>query len=198
MAHGDAREGKWRGKRRVEWVASSLSLHLRNMVYPALLPLMRTTRLPVVDWTDAPADLNGLVRFPERPNLVSARVPSRFKRAILKFVWRHYPLFTLVRYIYGNFPLYQPWFLSLNFMWYRNNILLRSISRTYNIACTFLKKEPTVTNKHTHIVNNTQSELLQVPWDACREDRDAHSLLRIHHTILQSFRLVRCILWVWF
>jgi hypothetical protein len=28
----------------------------RNMVYPALLPLMRTPRLSVVDWTDAPAD----------------------------------------------------------------------------------------------------------------------------------------------
>jgi hypothetical protein len=27
----------------------------RNMVYPALLPLMRTPRLPVVDRTDAPA-----------------------------------------------------------------------------------------------------------------------------------------------
>ena len=26
----------------------------RSMVYPALLPLMRTPRLPVVDWTDAP------------------------------------------------------------------------------------------------------------------------------------------------
>jgi hypothetical protein len=35
----------------------------RNMVYPALLPLMRKPRLPVVDWTDAPADLNGLVHF---------------------------------------------------------------------------------------------------------------------------------------
>jgi len=46
------------------------------MVYPALLPL------PVVDWTDAPANLNGLVRFAERPNLVSARVPSHFKRAV--------------------------------------------------------------------------------------------------------------------
>ena len=49
---------------------------LMNWVYPALLPLMRTPRLPVVDWTDAPADLNGLVRFAERRNLVSARVPS--------------------------------------------------------------------------------------------------------------------------
>jgi cellulose synthase/poly-beta-1,6-N-acetylglucosamine synthase-like glycosyltransferase len=54
----------------------------RNMVYPALLPLMRTPRLPVVDWTDAPADLNGLARFAERRNLVSARVPSHFKRSL--------------------------------------------------------------------------------------------------------------------
>jgi len=46
------------------------------MVYPALLPLMRTPRLLVADWTDAPADLNGLVRFAERRNLVSVRVPS--------------------------------------------------------------------------------------------------------------------------
>jgi hypothetical protein len=48
------------------------------MVYPALLPLMRTPRLPVVDWTDAPADFSGLVRFAERRNLVSACVPSHF------------------------------------------------------------------------------------------------------------------------
>ena len=48
------------------------------MVYPALLPLMRTPRMPVVVWTDAPADLNGLVRFAEKRNLVSARVPSHF------------------------------------------------------------------------------------------------------------------------
>ena len=52
------------------------------MVYPALLPLMRTPRLPVIDWTDAPADLNGLVRFAERRNLVSARVPPRFNRRL--------------------------------------------------------------------------------------------------------------------
>jgi hypothetical protein len=52
------------------------------MVYTALLPLMHTPRLPAVDWTDAPADLNGLVRFGERRNLVSARVPSHFKRSL--------------------------------------------------------------------------------------------------------------------
>jgi len=48
------------------------------MTYPALQLLMRTPRLPVVDWTDAPADLNGLARFAERRSLVSARVPSHF------------------------------------------------------------------------------------------------------------------------
>jgi hypothetical protein len=63
----------------MEWVANTLS---RNVVYPAILPLMRTPRLPVVDSTDARADLNGLVRFAERRNLVSARVPSHFKRSL--------------------------------------------------------------------------------------------------------------------
>jgi len=54
----------------------------RIMVYPALLPLMRTPRLPaVIDWTDAPRDSNRLVRFAEWGNLVSARVPSHFKRS---------------------------------------------------------------------------------------------------------------------
>jgi len=61
------------------------------MVYPALLLLMRTPRLPVVDWTGAPADLHGLVRFAERRNLVSARVPSQFNwplpRIISYWIW---------------------------------------------------------------------------------------------------------------
>jgi len=67
----------------MEWVASTLLPFTltRNMVYPALLQLMRVPRLPVVDRTDAPADLNGLVRFAERRNLVYARVPSHFKRS---------------------------------------------------------------------------------------------------------------------
>ena len=52
------------------------------MVYPALLPLMRTPRLPVVDCTDAPADSNGPIRFAKRRNLVSVHVPSHFKRSL--------------------------------------------------------------------------------------------------------------------
>ena len=81
VAHGDAREWKWRENWRMEWVASTLTPP-PNVVYPALLKLMRTPRLPAVDWIDAPTDLNGLVCFGERRNLVSARVPSRSARAI--------------------------------------------------------------------------------------------------------------------
>jgi len=63
----------------------------RNMVYPALLPLMRTPQLPVIDWTDAPADLNGLILFSDRWNLVPARVPLHFKRSLQTFQRRVVP-----------------------------------------------------------------------------------------------------------
>jgi len=82
MAHGDAREGKCRGNWRMEWVTSNLHTTSETWCIQHLLPLMRTPRLPVVDWTDASADLNGLVRFAERRNLVSVRVPSHFKRVL--------------------------------------------------------------------------------------------------------------------
>ena len=81
VAHDDAREGKWRGNWRMEWVASTLTPP-PNVAYPAILPLIRTPRLPAVDWTDSPTDLNGLVRFGERQILVSARVPSGSARAL--------------------------------------------------------------------------------------------------------------------
>ena len=78
------------------------------MVYPALLPLMRTPRLPVVNWIDAPADLNGFVRFAEIRNPVSARVPSHFNWP-LPFLR---PLLRLLaRSNYDRFPdiLMFPW-----------------------------------------------------------------------------------------
>jgi len=68
------------------------SHYLGNMVYPALLPLMLTPRLPVVYWTDAPDVLNGLVLFAERRNLVSTRVQSHFKRSLrneANRIWTH-------------------------------------------------------------------------------------------------------------
>jgi hypothetical protein len=80
MALVDAREGKWR--KLANGVGSQYPSHYLGTWYPALLPLMRAPPLPVVDWTDAPVDLNGLVRFAERRNLVSARVPSHFKRSL--------------------------------------------------------------------------------------------------------------------
>jgi len=46
---------------------------------------LRTPRLPVADWTDDPADLNGLVRFAERRNLVSARVSLQFNWPLAHF-----------------------------------------------------------------------------------------------------------------
>jgi len=91
---------QWRTGGEVKWklangVGSQYPSLPPNLVYPALLPLMRTPRLSVVDWTDAPADLNWLVRFAERQNLVSVRVPSHFKRslpvilvALLIFKWK--------------------------------------------------------------------------------------------------------------
>jgi hypothetical protein len=78
VAYGRGSEGEtgeWSG------VASTLT-QTRNLMYPALLTLMRTPRLPAVDWTDSPADLNGLVRLGERRNVVSARVPSGSARAL--------------------------------------------------------------------------------------------------------------------
>jgi hypothetical protein len=75
------------------------------MVYPTLLPLIRTTRLPVVDWTDAPADLNGLVRFAERPNLVSARLPSHFKRSV--------PTFLIHSLLNSNLKIWRKWTKTL-------------------------------------------------------------------------------------
>ena len=50
-------------------------------MYPALLPLMRTSRLASSRLNRRPlTDLNGFVRFAERRNLISARVLSHLKR----------------------------------------------------------------------------------------------------------------------
>jgi len=74
------------------------------MLYPALLPLMRTPRLPVVDWTYAPADLNGLVLFAGKRNLVSARVSSHFNwppPIMNSFIESVINTFSVQRHVYG-------------------------------------------------------------------------------------------------
>ena len=82
MAHGDAREGKWRGYWRMEWVASTLhttSEHDVSSITTA--DAHNSAASSRLNWRPC-ADLNGLVRFAERRNLVAARVPSHFKRSL--------------------------------------------------------------------------------------------------------------------
>jgi hypothetical protein len=90
MAHGDARGEKWRGNKRMEWVTSKRHMTAERRLARAVQTLQTdvcTARLTVVDGSNppfppSPADLNGLVRFVERRNVVSARVPSHFKRSL--------------------------------------------------------------------------------------------------------------------
>ena len=55
MARGDAREGKWRGNWRMQWVASTL--HTTSEYDVSSITTADGAHLgwlPVVDWTDAP------------------------------------------------------------------------------------------------------------------------------------------------
>jgi hypothetical protein len=80
---------------------------------------MRTPRLSVVDRTDAPADLNRLVRFVERRNLVSTRVCHHISNAVYQLgnLFPRIPRFLL------NFPnvnlLVSPSGISLIWFWTR-------------------------------------------------------------------------------
>ena len=93
MAHGDAREGKWSGNCRMEWVASTLHTTSEHAVSRITTADAHTSAASSrLNWR-SPADLNGLVRFAERRNLVSARVPSHFNWALRALM----PLFTAPR-----------------------------------------------------------------------------------------------------
>jgi hypothetical protein len=83
MAHGDAREGKWRGDWRMDWVASTLHTTSEHGVPNITTADAHTSSASRrLNWRH-PADLNGLDRFAERRNLVSAHVPSHFRRSLL-------------------------------------------------------------------------------------------------------------------
>ena len=78
MAQSDAWEGKWRGNWRLEWVASTLhttSEHGVSSITTA--DAHNSAASSRLNWRP-PADLNGLVRFAEKRNLVSAHVPSHY------------------------------------------------------------------------------------------------------------------------
>ena len=80
MAHGDAREGKWSGNWRMQWVASTLHTTSEHGVSSiTTVDAHNSAASSRLNWR--PADINWLVRFAERRILVSARVPSYFKRS---------------------------------------------------------------------------------------------------------------------
>ena len=71
----------------MEWVAVTLhttSEHGLSSITTA--DAHTSTARSLLNRRPPPADLNGLVRFAERRNLVSVRVPSRFKRSIYRVV----------------------------------------------------------------------------------------------------------------
>ena len=82
MAHGDAREGMWRGNWRMEWLAGTFHTTSEHGVSSITTADAHTSAdSSRLNWCPL-ADLNGLVRFAERRNLVSSRVPSHFKRSL--------------------------------------------------------------------------------------------------------------------
>jgi hypothetical protein len=64
----------------MEWVASTLHITSKHGV--SSIPTADAHTPAASSRQDIPSDLNGLVRFAERRNLVSARVPSHFTRSL--------------------------------------------------------------------------------------------------------------------
>jgi len=82
MANGDAREGKWRGNWQTEWVASTLHTTSEHVVSSITTADAHTSAASSrLNWSP-PADLNVLVLFAQKRYVVSARVPSHFKRSL--------------------------------------------------------------------------------------------------------------------
>ena len=65
----------------MEWVASTL--HTTSELCTSSITTADThTSVASSQLNRDPADLNGLVRFAERRNIISTRVPSHFKRSL--------------------------------------------------------------------------------------------------------------------
>ena len=77
MAHGDARDGKWRGYWRMEWAASTLHTTSEHGVSSITTTDTHTSAASSrMNWR--PRRFKWTLRFAERRNLDSARVPSHF------------------------------------------------------------------------------------------------------------------------
>ena len=86
-AHGDVQEGKWRGNWRMQWIASTLLTTSEHGISSITTADAHTSAASSRLTWRPPADLNGLVRFAEKVNLVSARVPSHFNWPLTRCGW---------------------------------------------------------------------------------------------------------------
>ena len=77
MAHGDAREGKWRGDWRIQWVASTLHTTSEHGVSSITTADAHTSAASSrLNWR--PCRFKWTSPFCRKTELVSARVPSHF------------------------------------------------------------------------------------------------------------------------
>ena len=85
MVHGDAREEKWGGNKRMEWVTSKCHMTAEHRLARAVQNLQTDVHNSAassrLNW--GPRRFKRIVRFAERRNLVYARVTSHLKRSIL-------------------------------------------------------------------------------------------------------------------
>jgi len=139
MVHGDPREGKWRGKWKMEWVASSLhttSEHgLSSITTADAHTSAASSRL---NWC---SHRFKCTHFTKRQNLVSAHVPSHFKCSL-----RPHQVYSFLE-PHAHTPT-RPISLKLHF-----NILLPSIPRS-----------PTVSLPHRFLIRTFYNVLNSTLW----------------------------------
>jgi len=97
VTHG---RGKWRGNWRMQWVASTLHTTSEHGVSSITTADSHTTAASSrLNWRP-PYDLNGLVRFAEKRNLISLHVPSHLKRSlpiVQEAEWSPEPVWTCAK-----------------------------------------------------------------------------------------------------
>ena len=158
------------------------------MVYLALLQLLRTPRLPAVDWTDAPADLNGLVRFGERRKLVSVRVPSRFKRSLHSksvylslLIFQHNEMTAIASFLLRHFCQNEKWCR----MWWPCVSFCHLVSVTdtmyCSVKCCFFAQQIIVTGENfmcSPFQSRDEAAYMHKPWST-DQTRDINTFTAI-------------------
>jgi len=90
MAHGDAREGKWRGNWRMQWVASTLHSTSEHGVSSITTAHAHTSVASSRLTWRPPADLNGLVRFARKTKSGFCACAITFQLASTNYYEAHY------------------------------------------------------------------------------------------------------------